>query len=135
MDVLRAAADLLLLDTLLVVTFILVAAAMYASYRLTDRMFCQVCVAVSFVSVLNLVFRVLPNWMTIFLMGQSTAGSAGLVRDAAPRRWSRTHRSARRRPVAKQLVYFLALTGGTLAGAAGLSALLGLPMNLGAWSR
>lgn len=117
MDLLPALGGVTLLDAVLLASFVFWIFGMYAAWRLFRVKFCQVCVAVSSVWILNLAFPVLPLWATVLLMGQSVAGAAGLGRDRVSARFRFDERPDRERRLLKQLTYFALVLGGTLAAA------------------
>ncbi|MEA3203594.1 MAG: hypothetical protein QOI63_1269 [Thermoplasmata archaeon] len=100
--------------------------AMLAAERVLGWSACQVCATVSSVWVANLVLGFLPTWVTVFLMGQSTAGLAALGRDWAAARFGINALPDGRRRVAKQLAYFGFILAGTFAAV--LLAQLALPV-------
>jgi hypothetical protein len=87
---------------------------MFASERLLGWSACQVCAAVSSVWAVNLFLGVFPAWVTVFLMGQSTAGLAALGRDWAAARFGFNGLPETRRRLTKQFTYFGFILAGTL---------------------
>jgi hypothetical protein len=106
MDVASALLQVGVLDAVLVASFVLWVVVMFVAYRVAKVFFCQVCVAVASVWSLNLVFHVLPTWVTVFLMGQSVTGASAMLRDEASERfhWHALPDGERQRR--KQLAYF-----------------------------
>lgn len=118
MQVFDAALGLLKLDAILFAAFVLAIFGLFWTHKLFGFSFCQVCTAVSSVWILNILVRVLPTWVTIFLMGQSVAGGAALVRDRLSARFHANDRPDTERRLIKQLSYFGAILVGTLGAIA-----------------
>lgn len=116
MEFLDALWALTRLDLLLVAAFAVSVVVLFGLYHLSGRHFCQTCVAVAGLWILNLLLGFLPAWVTVFLMGQSIAGGAAMGRDHVSDRASFEDLPDRRRRLAKQFTYFGLLLGGTLGG-------------------
>jgi hypothetical protein len=109
-----AAGQLALLLAVLSASFVLWVLVFFATQRLWGVGFCQVCAAVSSVWVANLLFGFLPAWATVFLLGQSVAGGAAMLRDLAARRLNLDDLPYTKKRLAKQGSYFAFLVTGTV---------------------
>lgn len=117
MELREALAGVLLLDGVLLASFVLSVLLVFATWNLAGVRVCQVCLAVSGVWVLNLFLQLLPPWTSVLLIGQSVAGGAALGRDWAAERLRAEERPERERRLVKQGAYFAFLLAGTLAAA------------------
>ena len=123
----EAARGLLVLEATLAGAFVASVVGSYATHRLLRLRFCAVCAAVTLVWAGNLALQLLPPWVTVFLLGQSAAGVAGLGRDFLSARFGiDALPQARKRPL-KQIAYLSVLLTATLA-AAGILVVAAAPL-------